>query len=1525
MLHLESLEPRRLLSVLVFPDGTDIDYGDVGVGRPSGEEVIVIINDGEETVNITELTLAGDSNFTLQSPAPGKELPYTGFFSADEVVPLSLGEVKVAEINSEEDNFNNFNLDVYYFEAEAGEQIVVTALLEHQGSLYTELFTNYGNLMDSADAYFGLGGSSIYGNPAVIEYPAYYSGGYYLVVESSSQDVYPGYYKLQVNANPQGTIPEIDFDTDAVGSKGTYTGILNVDPIAVDNYEWLLFEAAYGTEVEISLESSLDDDPNSEQQKDNLSAEVYNLYGEYLGSVDTDSKFPLSGTIYADGNYYVRVIYDENYDMYPPVDIEYHLAIENSGDLFELKSYTEMEPVNGNQQYTWKQIPVWLVPSAIKEYEGHAVLKTDFEGGTEHDFAFYGNGVPGDLQITNLEVTNLPEFPYVPEGEIVPDFVQSGKSTDVSVSIWNSGLGDIDQVPQIKFVVSEDHIFGNSDDIPLGSPMDLLPLYSFTQMNFEATLQIPAGLKGNYRIMAGVDSYNFIPENEDLLDPVPAYADTNNVAWTAKMIFSPDDALIVDSVKDYFDQSINYGNRLLGTVNTEYVWIYNRGDAAIVVSGYELAEGIQFKLPGPSDQNYQVMPVSIPSGESRAFPVIFVPTQYALDGNDFYSDMLSFHGNSGLDFSVELAGNVSGPDLRILENSGVAENDDQMDLGQIRIGQSSDPQSFTLVNLGDQYLYINHMDFGGGEFSAFSYVPDVKLPLTLAPAGNPGSSYDFEMIFSPYSTAGFLETLTIKSNENAGSYVINLEGQGIAPELVVHETLGDMDDNYLPFGWHPLGEVATTEITLSNYGSDALTIYGWSFNNAIADDFSVDIINDPTFSGDDVVLGANESIVLQVSFLAPGEGAYSDTLTIYSDDGEHTVNLSSLAGQSAKPSLQFIHEGSYIEQLDLGMEDIYMGQFDTELFYINNNGAVELNLSELELQGVGFSLIQPMVTEAIVLQPGENLPVVVRFDAAAERGTGDFFGTFVISGTAGDFSVPIEAEVVTPEISLNPHDVLDFGIINESETAEQLLEVSNLEGSAELVISEWLINDPQFSVEVPVDNLVGGQIVIPAGGVINLTVVYQPDEYGSVSEATILTLISNDYDEPISEVALAAQNLGQPVELASKTSYGFYDSDGDLVRITMTSGSALLYLNNGQFSGGDIEVLTLLDTNASTKVTVSVRGETSIEQIISGNSLGMLNAPGVTVHGIDITGSLSQMFLGDVAANSQINISESSKPMVIRAEDIYENVDFDLTGIKVKTFQAKSFGPNGSLLAKDINIANITNGNLDAALVAQSGSINRTIVRGDIGGDLLADKEIGSVLSKTGSISGSLVALNGSINQVNAREDISANVIALHDINVLSTRAGTFSATVRAEKINSIAAVNMDQAIVSAADYLGTVNIKADVRDSHVLAGYDIGMDGMPDNATDVLTMGDINQFRFGGEFSNTYVAAGVMTENIYTSLLLGSASGREYSSGKGAIGRVQGTNIDFDSGGASFGFYAAETIGTNLLAQGNFDVLGNL
>ena len=108
------------------------------------------------------------------------------------------------------------------------------------------------------------------------------------------------------------------------------------------------------------------------------------------------------------------------------------------------------------------------------------------------------------------------------------------------------------------------------------------------------------------------------------------------------------------------------------------------------------------------------------------------------------------------------------------------------------------------------------------------------------------------------------------------------------------------------------------------------------------------------------------------------------------------------------------------------------------------------------------------------------------------------------------------------------------------------------------------------------------------------------------------------------------------------------------------------------------------------------------------------------------------------------------------------------------------------------------------------------------------------------------------------------------------------------------------------------VSVARDVIDSHVLAGYDIGMDGLP-GAGDELTGGDIGFFRFGGKFENSHVAIGV--KPIY-SRLFPVGLGEETSSGNACSGYFLGNRVQTANNGQLFGFYYDSEAGSNILGN---------
>lgn len=410
--------------------------------------------------------------------------------------------------------------------------------------------------------------------------------------------------------------------------------------------------------------------------------------------------------------------------------------------------------------------------------------------------------------------------------------------------------------------------------------------------------------------------------------------------------------------------------------------------------------------------------------------------------------------------------------------------------------------------------------------------------------------------------------------------------------------------------------------------------------------------------------------------------------------------------------------------------------------------------------------------------------------------------------------------------------------------------------------------------------------------------------------------------------------------LLSIITASFFDNDGDLVQITVKNGTASITLDHNQGNHADIDVLQINSFGPRTSVKITVRGgETNIGRIVANNDLGAILGSRVNINqGIDVSGSLDRLTINNFRDNSTVHTSKpSSKAMTVKANQIGDNVHFDLAS-EVKTFQASSFGDNGQLIALSFKKVVITQGGLGADIFADSptnGNIGKVLVKQNISGDVAASLNIKKVISQKGSISGDILAgtnesnvsfstldsskpIFGNIGQIKAETAISGTIVARNDIKSVDVRNGSLNATIRAEQIRTIRALKMSQAIVSAATFIGNVRVDNDILDSHILSGYDIGLDGIAGSNDDKLNGGDIKKIRFGGYFANTHVAAGVVP--IFSDLLP-SFNGPS-SSGRGSLGSTRGELINSENGSQLFGFYYAENIKIKLPEQGDFVIV---
>ena len=1555
-----------------FHDINDFDFRDPEIIR------IEYSAEMDTPLYISDLQVTGDDCFSYEQPAPPETLPSTYYYyydyyyddfyygtpdyTANEVVELEIGVPEPATLGTELDASGTPILDrfdIYSFTAQPGQIIEVDALLENYGDLTIQVYSAGGQLLawDSeieVDDYYS---TSVFtnvvfpvpGNPAPPGDPDPDEVLYYVEVEGHSY-VDPDTYQIMVSTSEQ-TIPEISFAEDPLVP--SYEGIIGNDQLYDEEIQWLQFDADFGDQIDLRFEY---DHPFGSMSEP-LYITIFDKNGRAL-SPETD--FPanpdvegISYTLISEGPFYLRV---NNMDL---GRYEYEITLVELGSILELEPGESLE------------LPIYYRPDSLGDFSGSFILNTSSIVAPFAQFDLHGKSYTGDLVIppdnymeivddeivivhytNNISVPNVTVYEYA---DIMFPYAQSGAPLDVVATVTNEGGGDIQQSADLVYYLSTDDIYSHNDICLSPSLQINHPLFSGNSDVVSGSVNIPSGLEGEYYLIAVVDPLDQVLEVEtgppDIVpidywwvDPVIVADELETLV--ERLIIAPENLLVTDSVGYPFIEDenveIDFGERPLNTFNTEYVFLFNRGDSPVSVTDYSLKTGDVFQFPEPGSPDYQAPPILIMPGQTANIPVIFAPETFPTTGDQIHTDVLTVQTSErALPYEFDLKAELAGANLIVLDNLDEGKVVNQMDLGTVRVDNSSEA-TFFLVNLGDQDLYINSIDFNSGNLTAFSYSlgGGEILPITLEPfdATNDDDTAEFLLTFTPNYTGDFTDTLIIHSSDTTGDYTIQLAGVGVSPALVVEESQGLPNDNYLPFGWQPLNQPASTSIILSNAGTDILNLKGWEFETNA---FEVNIPNHPNNDLDNKSLQPGESLTLIITFPATEEGSFNDTFTISSDDGKYEVNLSSLAGQSAMPSMGYQYNGipydpddpDYSDNpliLDIG--NVPLGQSASELFYIVNNGKVELSVDSISVEGAGFSLVDVNLTQPEILKPAGKIPVLVKFDATPNLPIKSYEAIVIIQNTAQQMAVPVSAAIVNPEIDVSS-TFLDFGAIDESQQKTLDLQISN-SGNTDLIITDYSAQNPQFSIKVPPQNLSDNNLVITPYQTITVAVTFDPQQYGATQ--TQFNLLSNDYDEPISTVTLSAYNLGRPFKIQPNTTYPFYDADGDLVKVSLTEGRAILYLEKGLLNHADINTLRLYDTTPNTDLKITVSGgQTSINSIKSEDSLHAIKSSNVTINqridindsiingSIDINGSLDELLLNNIADGTDIHVAQySSKPMTVKVEKIGQQVTFDLAS-NVKTFQASSYD-GGNLTAPQMDLLKITNGSLGANVSLGSGSLKKLDVYNHITGNVHAFDSIGKAASKTGGIFGTLTAQTGGINNVTAKKNITGNIFAANNVDKVISKQGTFAATLRAENVNKIIARNIDGALVSTADDIGKVITQKDVRDSFFLAGYDISMNGLDEMNDNDLSGGSVKNFKYGRELSNTYVAAGVITDTIYQALTGELPDFQLSISSYGSI-NINGKIVQTESGATEFGFFAVDDISTNLEQQDNFIIAPNL
>jgi len=1478
MLRLERLEARCLLSsVTLNPGGfgawvpDTVGFGEVGVGQPKeiGNALTITNNSGDD-VRISNITVSNPV-FSYEEPLPATSLPFS--FRADEVIVLPPNSRRTEVLEGVAGTWSDH---LYSVEATRDEHLSLRVQVNDASGLYTGVFTNGGTLLASDIVTLSA--------PGVEDFLAGYTGTYYVHVYGVSAEN-GGSYDIEVAAAagaPDITVPS------AIDGETTYNGRLTDSTLAP--FHPFLLSLSGGLGDQVSLTPMIGDITAS------LSVFIYDRYGSYIAgaSAGGSASFEFGYT----GIYYLAVN-----GSYAAGSLAYQVMVHNDGSSLLLG---DGEAVT---------LPLWCRPTAPGAVSGTLTVGVD-TGRTTSALSLTATGKKPDPKPTALDLIDPVGLPALVTGAIQ---AEAGRPLEFTLTAWNAASSDLISSAEVRVLLSRDQTPDAGDTVLEAGNLAIPPLFAEETVQLAGQVQLPQSASGQYYLLAVVDPDNELEEASEIAFP------PGDFVASSGFLVSAGDVLALDSVGDAYDRVMNYGERPIGSINMQYVYLVNRGTQTATVTGLTLASGASFRLPAEGSPLHQDTPVAIPAGQYASFAALFTPQGFTTEGNPLRTDTLQITTDQAQTFTIALSGRLSGATLAVLESSGAA-NDDRMELGEVRVGRTS-TQTMTLVNYGNTQLKVSSI------VAALNPSPfSTNLPaggLTLAPGGTPGASATVAVSFSPTTSGEVDDTLVITSNNPLGTYAVAVEGTGIAPALVVEDSLGLPTDEFLPFDWQPVGSPTDATVTLRNEGTDVLTITGWRLTTGAPEAFVVAPTNDPGSGLDDVRLDPGKSTELTITFLAGQGGAFSDTLTIYSDDADVTVNLQSIAGLSAPPGYVVGRLGDPTGGLTLGLDlnDVFLGTEASQTFQLWNNGRVDLRLYSLTVEGEGYSLVAPDLPALPATLAAGAAPLIrVVFDADPARGTGDFNGTIIFASSAADeATVTLTATVVTPQASLSASQV-DFGTVDQaSQIASKPVVISN-QGTGALVIRQWVFDDAQFQFEAPAGNVVNGQLIVAPGSVATGTINYTPTAPGA-RQAT-LTLLTNDLDDPTLTVSVSARNLGQPCIISAGVPCHFRDADGDLVRVLLSDGQGRLYLTNGQLTGADIDQLILEQTSARSRLIIESRGGgTSARQIVVNEGLDRLLAGRLSVReSVQMGGSVNQMELGDMADGATMVVAAGGGAAAsFKGGVLGENVALTFGG-ELASFQAAAWG-GGSLAAREIGRLRITKGGLGADVSTSTGDIEEITVQTDLSGDVQAAGRIGRVRSRAGAITGDVIAETGGIERLEANGDIGVGegtwIFARGEIGRILSRRGALSATVRGGAIGQVAARELDRAVLSSAGDIGGVTINQDISDSFLLAGYDIGRNGLIDTSDDTLSAGHA-AVRFGGQFDGSYVTAGVITEGIYAQLGLTPPAPPLPSATVGTI-KAQGGQVRTEVGGTEFGLYAAQGIQTNLTARDNFVIVPNL
>jgi hypothetical protein len=381
----------------------------------------------------------------------------------------------------------------------------------------------------------------------------------------------------------------------------------------------------------------------------------------------------------------------------------------------------------------------------------------------------------------------------------------------------------------------------------------------------------------------------------------------------------------------------DFGPVEIGQTSTPVTFtIENGGAADLTVSTIGTGSSL-FSIAGAP-----TLPVDIGPGGSETFAVTFSPVDIGQVSTDVsvYSD-----DPDDNPFIFTVQGEAALPDMRVMRGSTAIPNGDPnaQDFGNVLVGDSSTPTTFTIENNGDADLHLQSISFISGDVSDFSY-DDGSTSSTVSPGGSTSVS----VTFTPTGTGSKSVTLSIENDDpfkDPYSFTVWGLGEPKIPDIHLRQGSTNLPSgsSTYDYGTVLLGTGSPVQFTIRNRGTGDLQVSSISSSSG-----EFIITSAPSLP---LTLAPSTNAYFTVEFAPSVAGSRSATIDIFSDDPDGFENPYILGlqgyGETPVPVMDLLHGTTHIPNTTgiYFFGHVQEGDSRMETFTIENNGTSTLIIS----------------------------------------------------------------------------------------------------------------------------------------------------------------------------------------------------------------------------------------------------------------------------------------------------------------------------------------------------------------------------------------------------------------------------------------------------------------------------------------------------------------------------------------------------------------------------------------------------